>query len=145
MDIYTPETERTLRNAGWTPGRKLDISELLDQLEKSGFVVSKAAEEFLSEFSGLTFDISGPGITRARERFVLDPLLCLGEDDRFTEWGEDLGEILTPIGELDYRFFLGISESGEIYSVETWLGSFGKGSQALENLILGVACKELPL
>ncbi|KAJ6089469.1 SUKH-3 immunity protein [Penicillium canescens] len=143
MDNYTVETERVLRNAGWIPGRKVDIGEMRRRLEESGFIVNEAAEHFLSEFGGLVFDISGSGISRARERFILDPLLAIGEDDRFAEWSETVGETLTPIGELDYRFFLGISESGEIYSVETWLGSFGLGQQALENLILGVAVREI--
>lgn len=143
MDNFTVEAERVLMNAGWIPGRQVDISELRRRLEEFGFIVNEAAEHFLSEFGGLVFNISGSGVSRARERFVLDPLLAIGEDDRFAEWSETVGETLTPIGELDSRYFLGMSESGEIYSIETWLGSFGLGKQALENLILGVAAREI--
>jgi hypothetical protein len=45
-----------------------------------------AAERLLAEFGGLTFDLSGSGLSKAREPFELDPLLCLGRDGRFAEW-----------------------------------------------------------
>lgn len=84
--------------------------------------------------------IGGPGITRAREPFALDPEPAWGEDDRFSEWSESIGRCLYPLGALDRgRFFLGIDEVSEIYLVETWVASFGTMPQALENLILGVA------
>lgn len=99
-----------------------------------------AAERFLAEFGGLTFDLSGPGLSMARQPFELDPLLCLGEDDRFAEWGEVIGRSLFPLGELDKgRFFLGIDETGEVYLIETWLASFGPARDAIGNLILGIA------
>lgn len=101
--------------------------------------MSEAAERFLSEFVDLVFDISGPGISVARAPFHFDPRLLEGEDDRFNAWGAVMGETLSPLGELENgRFFLGITESGEIYLVETWVASFGRGRQALENLICGV-------
>lgn len=143
MDNYTAETERVLRDAGWIPGRRVDIGVLRTQMEEFGFIMSEAAERFLSEFFGLVFKYNGPGITRAREMFEFDPLLAEGEDDRFTEWSEEIGECLTPIGMLDRRWNLGISKSGEIYMVAEWLASFGSGQQALENLILGVAAREV--
>jgi hypothetical protein len=39
--------------------------------------------DFLVEFGGLDVRISGTGITRAREPFDLDPVLCSGNEDRF--------------------------------------------------------------
>lgn len=85
-------------------------------------------------------DISGPGVTKAREPFELDPSDLDCEGDRFAAWGKRLGKSLFPIGELDHgRFFLGISEIGEIYSVPDWVASFGVGDTALENLIRGFA------
>ena len=99
----------------------------------------RAAAEFLAEFGRLNLEIDGPGISSAREPFELDPELCVGEEGRFAEWSADLGCSLFPIGELDRgRFFLGISEVGEVYLVETWVASFGVGDAALEGLILGV-------
>ncbi len=100
----------------------------------------EAAEKFLAEFGGLTFEYGGPGISRAREPFELDPLLGLGEEDRFREWGELIGASLFPIGELDQgRYFLGLDGAGEIYLVADWLARFGAGMSGVESLILGVA------
>jgi SUKH-3 immunity protein len=140
MQRFPEEVENTLRASGWQPGRAVDTGEWRRALDGSGFRMHDAAEQFLSEFGGLTVDISGPGVSCARTPFELDPTLAIGEDDRFSEWGEDIGENLFPLGELDRgRFFLGISESGEIYLVSDWLASFGVGNEALERLILGIA------
>lgn len=111
----------------------------MEALEGVGVTAHDAARRFLSEFGGLAVDISGPGISRSREPFELDPMQCLGEEDRFTEWGEETGHSIFPVGVLDMgRYFLGIDEEGEVYLVETWLASFGKMPSALNNLIDGV-------
>jgi hypothetical protein len=100
----------------------------------------QAAESFLSEFGGLSFEYGGDGISRAREAFEFDPLLALGEDDRFREWSELIGATLFPIGELDQgRCFLALDEAGMIYLVADWLAQFGVGLNGMESLILGVA------
>lgn len=107
--------------------------------EAAGIVMHDAAQTFLQAFGGLTVSHGGPGISRAREPFELDPELAWGEDDRFSEWSDELGKELFPLGELDHgRFFLGIDECSEIYLVEAWVASFGSMPHALENLILGV-------
>lgn len=100
----------------------------------------EAAESFLREFGGLDVWLSGPGISCARASFELDPSLAQGEGDRFAEWSASIGRHLYPLGELDHgRFFLAIDEFREIYLVETWLASYGRMPEALENLVLGVA------
>ncbi|MFJ8588158.1 SUKH-3 domain-containing protein [Streptomyces sp. NPDC093595] len=82
----------------------------------------------------------GSGISRSREAFQIDPLLALGEDDRFSEWGELIGKAITPIGELARgRYFLGIDEEGMICLVADWLARFGIGANGVESLALGVA------
>ncbi|MGV9409181.1 SUKH-3 domain-containing protein [Nocardia sp. NPDC003693] len=138
MPEFTEETERVLRMSGWEPGRKVDTARWRQGLEDGGFQWSDAADRFLAEFGGLTVDIDGPGITVAREPFELDPMLADGEDDRFGEWADVVGEPITPLGELDSgRYFLGISESGVLYLVADWLASYGGVPEALESLILG--------
>lgn len=102
-----------------------------------------AAARFVAEFGGLNVRISGRGVSRARVPFEVDPDLADGEEDRFAEWGAELGCSLFPLGVLDHgRFFLAISEIAEIFLVETWVASFGVGDTALANLILGVAPRE---
>lgn len=99
-----------------------------------------AAAEFLAEFGGLSLDIDGQGITMARTPVSFDPMRGDGEEERFADWGQEVGLSLFPIGSLESeRFCLGMSETGEIFLVEAWLASFGVGDAALENLIRGVA------
>lgn len=144
MQRFSDEVERVLRAAGWQPGRQVDTTAWRRDLESTGFRMHEAAERFLAEFGGLKVDIRGRGISVAREPFEFDPMLADGEDDRFTEWGEDIGETLFPIGVLDQgQFFLGISESGEVYLVTNWLASFGVVPEALERLILGIKADEI--
>ncbi|MEU0540330.1 SUKH-3 domain-containing protein [Nocardia sp. NPDC005978] len=137
---FSAETDRGLRLAGWDPGRRVDTTEWRNELERGGFRWTAAAENFLSRFGGLEIELSGPGITTARVPFELDPLLAAGEDDRFSEWAAVVGEPITPVGELDSgRFFLGISESGDLCLVADWLASFGRWPAALDALFLGIS------
>ncbi|MFD7097064.1 SUKH-3 domain-containing protein [Streptomyces xanthophaeus] len=128
-----------LEASGWTPGRRVDTAGWRSMFESVGIVMHDAAETFLQEFGGLTVNVGGPGISRAREPFELDPELAWGEDDRFSERSNELGRELFPLGDLDHgRFLLGIDEGKEIYLVDTWVASFGAMPHALENLILGL-------
>ncbi|MCE6996709.1 SUKH-3 domain-containing protein [Saccharothrix sp. S26] len=144
MDRWTAEAEQALRTAGWHPGRQVDTTLWQVWFEPDGLPMHWAAQRFLGEFGGLVFDISGPGITRAKEPFELDPMLCDGEDDRFVEWGADIGRSLFPIGELDHgRFSLGIDEDGFLYLVSDFLRKFGAGESGMEDLLLGVMGEEI--
>lgn len=144
MARFSSQVDEDLRAAGWKPGRAVDVGGWQRRLEASRLVrMHPAAARFLAEFGGLKVEIVGPGVSVARQPFELDPDLADGEEDRFAEWGADIGCSLFPIGILDRgRFFLGISEVGEIFLVETWVASYGIGDTALENLILGVAPRE---
>ncbi|MGW0939733.1 SUKH-3 domain-containing protein [Streptomyces sp. NPDC002666] len=139
MAIIPDEVIRVLCESGWKPGRQVDVEPWLAAFEAEGIRGNPAVDAFLAEFGGISVDISGPGISRMREPFVLDPMLCLGEGDRFFEWGERIHRSIFPVGVHDGgRFFLGVDEYGEVYLVEAWLASFGRLPEALANLVLGV-------
>ncbi|MGW4723758.1 SUKH-3 domain-containing protein [Streptomyces sp. NPDC004291] len=140
---WSSEVERVLREAGWHAGRTVDTAGWKQLLEQDGFRSHAAAEDFLREFGGLTAGHGGAGITRAREPFDLDPLLALGEADRFDEWSEEIGHRLFPVGELTGGL-LGLDEDGELYVVDDWPARFGRMPQAMENLVLGVMPVRMP-
>ncbi|MGW6444649.1 SUKH-3 domain-containing protein [Lentzea sp. NPDC055074] len=136
---FSEESERTLRSAGWYPGRTVDTEAWRAPLEKSGFVFPEVVVRFLAEFNGLSFPDNGSGISRAREPFEFDPLLAKGEEDRYSECGAEIGRVMAPLGELDRgRFFLGMDDRGAIYVVTDGIRFFGVGDAGLESLILGV-------
>ncbi|MFD9704138.1 SUKH-3 domain-containing protein [Lentzea sp. NPDC059081] len=134
MSGFSPEVRESLLKAGWTPGRRVDTVRWTSGFTAAGLPPHAAAVEFLAEFGGLSF--SPVDDWSLGSRFEFDPLLCIGEEDRFHEWSADLGSRLFPLGEFDGgRYFLGIDEERTVYLVETWLASFGRGPQAVENLI----------
>ncbi|MFJ6984230.1 MULTISPECIES: SUKH-3 domain-containing protein [unclassified Streptomyces] len=146
MENLTEEIERSLSAAGWRPGRDVDTGEWRRRLEASGDVtMHDAARRFLAEFGGLSFPHAGTGVSMARQPFVLDPLLCLGEEDRFAEWGEEAEASIFPVGEFDEGRggFLGIDEQGVLYQVVDSLSRFAEGRAGLECLILGIAPEPL--
>ncbi|MFB6633093.1 SUKH-3 domain-containing protein [Streptomyces sp. NPDC056362] len=134
--------ERTLRSSGWIPGRHVDIQAWREQL--SEFPWHPAAERFLAEFGGLAVDVSGPGVSVAREPFVINPELAVGEEERFEELSTMFGRRFFPVGELeDCAFFLGIDEEGVLYSLAAWAFNLGPSDEALGNLIKGVKAVRL--
>ncbi|HUQ59163.1 SUKH-3 domain-containing protein [Lentzea sp.] len=141
---FSSPVERDLRAAGWHPGRAVDVTGWRQLLEAGDELrMHRAAAEFLAEFGGLNVEIDGPGLTAAREPFELDPELCVGEEDRFAEWGADLGCSLFPLGgSIGGVSAWGSPRWGEIFLVEAGVGSFGIGDAALENLVLGVMPSE---
>ncbi|RPF21709.1 SUKH-3 domain-containing protein [Myceligenerans xiligouense] len=142
--MISNETMRTLRRAGWTEGRVVDTIKWRLALENDGFSINAAAEAFLAEFGGLAVPEGGPGVARFRGALVFDPLLCIGEEDRFAEWGRLVVEPLSPIGELeDGRFLLGMDAKGTVYAVSSRLGRFDGAETAIDALVLGGAIEWL--
>ncbi|GAA3250187.1 SUKH-3 domain-containing protein [Dactylosporangium siamense] len=136
------QTRQVLAAAGWHVGRKVDTACWEAELTADGFPeIHLAARRFLAEFGGLTVADGGAGVTRAREPFTLRPTDCLGEADRFIEWGEHTGRNLAPIGELAGNScacaWLGMDEYEEIYVVVDELATFGRMPLAMEHLALG--------
>ncbi|MGW2095249.1 SUKH-3 domain-containing protein [Promicromonospora sukumoe] len=137
--MFDDATVATLTQAGWIPERSISIDPWAAQLWDEGVEVHAAAAAFLAEFGGLTVEHRGPGISRARESFAIDPEECVGECDRFLEWSQDLGRQIVPVGSLsDGRFFLGLDEGSELYLVEAFVKTFGPMPVAMDRLVLGV-------
>ncbi|MGW3360279.1 SUKH-3 domain-containing protein [Streptomyces bungoensis] len=137
MSRFSTETEEVLRSAGWLPGRRTNIESWKEQLTQ--FSWHAAAEGFLAEFGGLTVSIDGPGVTCAREPFRIDPVLAVGEEERFEELSDLFSRRFFPVGEFGVGdFFLGIDEEGVLYLLAAWAFRLGKSDEGLESLIKGV-------
>ena len=147
MSRFTPETERALREAGWSPGRQVPEDQVREWTEQlgDGFALSEPAAAALGEFGGLEVDQAGPGEAWARERFELDPTLALGEDDRFQLYTDEYGMALFPLGEAYASYyFLAIDPIGRTYLVMDDIKLIAESfDEALESLVHGRG--ELPL
>jgi hypothetical protein len=101
------------------------------------FLVARSA---LLEFGGLQIQQSGPGLECARAPFRFDPLLALGEEDRFEEFESILQTRLYPLGDVwNGHSFLAIAEDGRVFLVGDDLFFAGNTiDEALERFILGL-------
>ncbi|PSM37785.1 hypothetical protein C6Y14_40680 [Streptomyces dioscori] len=142
MARFSPGTEQRLRDAGWVPDRRVDLTRWRASL--SEFTWHEAAEKFLREFGGIRVELDGPGVTRALEPFELDPELAVGEAGRFAELSERFGRHFFPVGEVGQgEFFLAIDEEGVVHLLAAWVLRCGPSDLALERLITGVAPERL--
>jgi SUKH-3 immunity protein of toxin-antitoxin system len=143
MKRFSSDADQLLREAGWYPGREMkgEVAEWAHVLEQEGrgFPLFDAAERALLEFGGLQIKQSGPGIDVARAPFVLDPLLALGEDDRFFGYSRQIGVRLYPLGEAwGGHSFLAIAEDGRVFLLMDEIEELAKSmDEALERLIQG--------
>src|SRR5919109_3720081 len=111
---------KLLRTAGWFEGRDVaeKVVEWRARLSLDGFEPFVAAERGLREFGGIRIEQRGPGINLARQSFEIDPLLGLGERDRFEYFEKILGVALYPFGECENgASFLAIASDGRVFAL----------------------------
>ncbi|MFD6691145.1 SUKH-3 domain-containing protein [Streptomyces bacillaris] len=137
---WSTKTERALREAGWAPQRRVPTAGWEQTLKESdGFEAHEKARTFLAEFGGLSFGLSGSGISMVLGPFSINPLAAQWEGEIYEDMSEEAGVNLFPIGEMDRgNLFLGMAEDGSVFrgrdSVEFFADS---GEQALDKLIVG--------
>ncbi|HBB87906.1 MAG TPA: hypothetical protein DC047_09845 [Blastocatellia bacterium] len=132
---FSAATKEMLGEAGWIPDR--DVSREI-QLPP-GFDPFPAALKALAEFGNLHVGRRGSGVEFARTPIVLDPMLAMGEDDRFREFSGILKSNLYPLGETDDGHgFVAIDEQGRVFLIYDDLNFVGETfDSALENLLAG--------
>src|SRR3954451_1318729 len=91
---------RLLCEAGWSPGRTVEIDEWIRILEAEGFVSNATALAILREFGGLSVRVPPFGANPYEYLLRFDPVqAATGESDRAKDWKDDLGIDLFPLGE----------------------------------------------
>ncbi|GFJ91839.1 SUKH-3 domain-containing protein [Phytohabitans rumicis] len=125
---FSPEVDAALREAGWTPDRRLPAEDIAamrravaDRMGTFGGRLddSNAADPVLAEFGGLVIDGGRDGVDLAPRPFVLDPTLAAGSVETLIDVGRAMGTLLYPLGVegLD-EAVLAITNSGKIVSVD---------------------------
>ncbi len=143
MDAEEDSTESVLLRVGWYPGRAVPEKVAYWKEQLPAFVMFDAAREALREFGGLSVEVSGPGIDHARTSFDIDPMLAIGEDDRFGSFEHAVGERLFPLGEaMRGNAFLAIGESGRVFLIGDEIAFVGRTmTEAIDSLIQGKSAK----
>lgn len=140
---WSSASEEALLAAGWYAGRW--ESKLVDRWKEalrrseSRLEMSGAAERVLAEFGGLAIAREGAGCELARGAVVFDPILAIGEEDRFAAASRAAGSPLFPLGEAHGgHSFLGIDAQGAVYLVADDLFSVGADvHEALATILEG--------
>jgi len=123
-----------LTEAGWSPGRAVDVAEWRTELAEKGFVMHEAAERVLTEFGGLLLEAEGAGVRSGRCALELDPVLGAGSKKSFDDFAVKAGtQDLYPLGEVDWgHASLAIDPDGQVLML--WGPGFtrvGKGRDAI--------------
>src|SRR5262245_49162644 len=81
-----------------------------------GFQMFETARRALAQYGGLTLSAEGAGHEFAKASFVVDPMLALGEEERFARAAAELRAPLYPLGEIHGgNAFLAIDDQGRVY------------------------------
>ncbi|WP_342534955.1 SUKH-3 domain-containing protein [Lysinibacillus sp. FSL K6-1151] len=140
MERLSIKTIKILKQSGWIPDRKKDISSQVKYLADKGYVVFDCVKEVLEQFGELKciYEYNGK-----LDDFVIDPEEGLGDLDRrhYKRYEVIIGEDLVVIGTaFRDNAVLYMSKAGEVYAVrdDYYIWKIGCGIyQALNNLCEG--------
>jgi len=145
MERLSIKTKNILKQSGWTPDRKKEISSQVKYLEDKGYVVFDCVKEVLEQFGELKciYECNGN-----LEDFVIEPKEGLGDIDRrhYKRYeviiGSDLVVIGTAYGDNAIMF---MDKGGKVYGFhdDYYIWKLGDNIyDAVNNLC---ECKELKL
>ena len=132
-----------LKEAGWAPGYKKDISVYARVLEKKGCKIHQEAKKFLEEFAGLVGDQPSYKPPGKLDKIHFDPLPAFNrmEHGELQSYEIKAGEELVVIGEAyNGQYTLMMAESGKVYgSFNHHLTLFGYNYiEALSSIYNGI-------
>ncbi|MFN3196908.1 MAG: SUKH-3 domain-containing protein [Bradymonadia bacterium] len=138
-----PDAMALLLQSGWHPER--DMSAEVERLKRDifdpeGFILHDEAHRALNSLLGLTVHQSMPGITQYRPDIMFEPEYCSAEQDRFEDFGEEIGSAISPLGwEKDSYYLLGIAADGRCFALMNHLVFQGSTLEdALNNMLRGI-------
>lgn len=138
MDAFVYDAGRALIEAsGWTLDAEIDISSLIDDLQKVGFDVPPTARQFLSRFWRLR--LQHPPSVTIDQRIIscwteFDPLkVCTGRDAEIARRCSELVDReLTPVGTDGFHMTIYITRLGEFYSgVDSFVFEYAENANDL--------------
>jgi SUKH-3 immunity protein of toxin-antitoxin system len=99
---FSDPVRAELKSAGWTPGRKFDISDWVDELGDEGYRLTEVAAAALTSYGGLELgpiNVHGPNFSND-DPLIFDPILAgFGHYVLAEELERELGGTWYPLGE----------------------------------------------
>ncbi|RSS51710.1 hypothetical protein EF912_20305 [Streptomyces sp. WAC07061] len=146
FDSLSPDLLRALRDAGWHPQRRVNISPWLDSLRQEGYLPNPQAEEILAALGGLVIEPinqSGPNFSND-EPFNFDPISAgSGQRALASEIEGALGGQYFPIGEWLSFSSVFIEADGKV--VAAGLGWIWDMGSTFEDALELAICADRPL
>ncbi|MDY8024484.1 SUKH-3 domain-containing protein [Paenibacillus polymyxa] len=133
---FSQRTIDTLKDAGWYPERKVEISSIINFLEKKGFEVFDPAKEAFEHFEGLEYSVPSD----ESDDFQIGPeFLREGiERKHYSRYETIIGEELVVIGlAYDDNATMFMSKTGKVYGImdDYYIWKFGNNIyEAMNNL-----------
>lgn len=146
FDSLSPELIQALRDTGWHPRRRTDITQWVDTLQNEGYYPNPRAEEILVNLGGLAIQPAnrfGPNF-RNDEAFNFDPISAgSGLRSLALEIEVELGGKYFPVGEwLSYSSVF-VETGGTV--VAAGLGWIWKLGSTFEDALELTICANQPL
>ncbi|MFW6694089.1 SUKH-3 domain-containing protein [Streptomyces sp. MAR4 CNX-425] len=122
MTELTPEAHEMLRTAGWHPGRRVEIGDVVAHLESLGVRVHTAARDFLAEFGDLhlihepSAEIKGRLVTSFTDT---DNARHITEHEHpFRSYvAEATGSAVCPVAGTSFHVSVYVTEDGRFYGI----------------------------
>jgi len=133
--MLSQEVQAVLRQQGWSPDRKVPITDWVAQLRSEGYTVSPEGEAILQNFGGLEITpAKRSDDAYAAGAICFDPVLAAtGEFERVDFWQKHLGQKLTPLGELEGQSILLLTENGRVFY--EWGNEIGECGESFEDAL----------
>jgi hypothetical protein len=113
--VTIDDAERLLRQAGWHPGRRQDITAIRELLETRGYDIPATTEDFFQEYDGLVIRFE----RHNREdsiNFSVERVCAIADPEWITYYGSQLGTPLTPVGFANFEHLVIMQSSdGSFY------------------------------
>src|SRR5437762_13830514 len=116
--MFLGRLQSVLRDSGWTPERRVDITAWIDALTEEGYRFSQGAQAILSNFGGLEIiPAVSPTDAYAAGAILFDPVVAAsGELDRIEYWEQQLGVTLSPLAEIAGQDILLLAQDGRVFA-----------------------------
>jgi hypothetical protein len=137
-DLLSPEIQRVLRTAGWSPEWAVDITHWVSTLRAEGNAVPSVAMDILKGFGGIKLRHRGAGGASYFD-FDVDPSHWFGMRDEIQEVERAVGCGVCPLGEILGASMLAVLDDGRIIvDKDGDISLLGRDwSQALDLMALG--------